>query len=156
MTSVDLARMRAAYDVRFNGDHEGIEWAVCEGELEDVFSELEALRAEVDRLRAEVVRMHEELSAFRFYTRKDIEQAMQGACAVERAAIVRWLRREWESNRPADPSDYADALERGDHHESAQPPPATRPRYCVRCNNSGTIQWGDGSEMPCDVCGAKP
>jgi len=28
-----------------------------------------------------------------------------------------------------------------------------RPKFCVRCNNTGTIQWDDGSQMPCDVCG---
>ena len=106
MTIVNLTYLRELYDDQYNQQAylrpTMTEWReTIDEQAPALFDELEALRAEVERLRA-------------------VDDGIgKRAVAKERSAIVAWLRREWESNRPADPSDYADALERGDHHESA-------------------------------------
>ena len=100
-----------------------------------LFDDLEAAREEVARLRA--TQEHTGYVATHSLVRQ--------AYSDERAMVVAWLRVNGTGH-------LADCIERGDHHESAQPPTATRPRYCYRCNDSGTIQWTDDSKMPCDHC----
>ena len=95
-----------------------------------LFDELEALRAEVD--------------SYRTLYRTQAHTAVSVALRIARV--------DAEIYEMVLTSLYLafDAL--GDHHESAQPPPATRPRYCYRCNDSGVINWPGNTITPCDHC----
>ena len=108
---VDLVKLRALRSGVSWSDTTAKEWDRMLGEC---FDELEALRAEVERLKAQV-------SAFRSYTRADVDREIHSSYQVgakdERAAIVAWLR--GGTHGYLNTMDITSRIERGGHHESA-------------------------------------